>query len=94
MVGVIGEPQANMASVALHDRMGFRDVGRIERSGYKFGRWLDTALMQRAIGDEDGDGVARPLLSHCAMSASISSRPTPRLLWVAATYTECWTVKR
>ncbi|KAK3308321.1 phosphinotricin acetyltransferase [Chaetomium strumarium] len=56
MVGVIGEPQANRASVALHERMGFREVGRIEGSGYKFGRWLDTLLVQRAVGD----GVARP----------------------------------
>ncbi|KAK4235301.1 acyl-CoA N-acyltransferase [Achaetomium macrosporum] len=63
MVGVVGEPQANRASMALHERMGFREAGRLEGSGYKFGRWLDTAFMQRAIGggaERSPDGEAMP----------------------------------
>jgi L-amino acid N-acyltransferase YncA len=33
-------------SVALHRTFGFRDVGRLERVGYKHDRWIDTVLMQ------------------------------------------------
>jgi phosphinothricin acetyltransferase len=49
VIAVIGGAQA--ASVALHRKAGFRSIGRIEASGYKFGRWLDTELMQRSLGD-------------------------------------------
>jgi phosphinothricin acetyltransferase len=31
-------------------QVGFRQIGLIEGSGYKHGRWLDTVLMQRALG--------------------------------------------
>jgi L-amino acid N-acyltransferase YncA len=37
------------ASHRLHVRAGFREVGRLERVGFKHGRWLDTALLQRAL---------------------------------------------
>ena len=49
MVAVIGG--ASPASFALHRRAGFREIGRIEASGFKFGGWLDTVLMQRALGE-------------------------------------------
>ena len=39
------------ASRALHQRHGFRYVGRLEAVGLKYGRWLDTILMQRSLGD-------------------------------------------
>lgn len=45
MVAVIGD-SANLASIALHRRLGFRPVGTLSRVGLKFGRWLDTVLMQ------------------------------------------------
>lgn len=48
MVAVIGD-SANLASVALHHRFGFRPVGTLERVGYKFNRWVDTVLMQREL---------------------------------------------
>ncbi|MFF2623935.1 GNAT family N-acetyltransferase [Oerskovia jenensis] len=38
------------ASVVLHERLGFRQVGRLERVGFKQGRWLDTVLLQRSLG--------------------------------------------
>jgi L-amino acid N-acyltransferase YncA len=41
-------------SLALHARFGFREAGRLIAVGYKFDRWLDTVLMQRAIGPEAG----------------------------------------
>ncbi len=39
----------NDASVALHRRVGFRDVGVYHEVGYKFGRWLDVMWWERAI---------------------------------------------
>lgn len=49
MIGVIGDV-ANVASIALHEQLGFRQVGRLEAVGFKLGRWVDTILMQRALG--------------------------------------------
>lgn len=37
------------ASTRLHERCGFRAVGRLTGVGYKHGRWLDTVLMQRSL---------------------------------------------
>jgi phosphinothricin acetyltransferase len=54
MVAVIGD-SAQVASIALHRAAGFRMVGTLEAVGYKFGRWLDTVIMQRSIGDERTD---------------------------------------
>lgn len=44
VIAVIGDKSA--ASVALHRRMGFRMIGVLEGVGFKFGRWVDTTLMQ------------------------------------------------
>jgi len=49
MIAVIGDSE-QMASIELHRAAGFRPVGTIESVGYKFDRWLDTVVMQRAIG--------------------------------------------
>jgi L-amino acid N-acyltransferase YncA len=49
MLAVIGD-SANVASVALHRAAGFRDCGRFDAAGWKFDRWLDVVLMQRALG--------------------------------------------
>ena len=48
MVAVIGD-SANAPSINLHRRLGFREVGTLEAVGFKFGRWVDSVLMQRAI---------------------------------------------
>jgi phosphinothricin acetyltransferase len=50
MVAVIGD-SAQAASIALHRAAGFRMVGTFEAVGFKFGRWLDTVMMQRALGE-------------------------------------------
>jgi phosphinothricin acetyltransferase len=50
MVAVIGNSE-NHGSIALHTRMGFRTVGVFEAVGFKHGRWVDTVLMQRSLGD-------------------------------------------
>ncbi len=47
MVGACGGGEP--ASIALHERCGFRRVGAYERVGFKFGRELDVVLMQRAL---------------------------------------------
>jgi L-amino acid N-acyltransferase YncA len=52
IVAVIGD-SANQASIALHRGLGFVMVGTIRSAGYKFGRWVDTVLMQRSLGDGD-----------------------------------------
>jgi L-amino acid N-acyltransferase YncA len=49
MVAVIGD-SANTPSIALHRKLGFREVGTLEAVGFKFGRWVDSVLMQRALG--------------------------------------------
>jgi phosphinothricin acetyltransferase len=50
MVAVIGD-SANAASIGLHAALGFRLVGTLEAVGFKHGRWLDTVLMQRPLGE-------------------------------------------
>ena len=49
MVAVIGD-SGNVASIRLHERAGFIHAGRLGSTGWKAGRWLDTVLMQRALG--------------------------------------------
>jgi L-amino acid N-acyltransferase YncA len=49
LLAVIGD-RGNAASIALHERMGFRLTGTFNAVGFKFGRWVDTVLMQRALG--------------------------------------------
>ncbi len=49
MIAVIGD-SAQAASVAVHRGAGFRMVGTFEAVGFKFGRWLDTALMRHPLG--------------------------------------------
>ena len=55
MVAVIGD-SGNLASIALHDQLGFRHAGVLTAIGFKHGRWVDTVLMQR----EMGEGAAIP----------------------------------
>ncbi len=49
MIAVVGDPEP--ASIALHEALGFRQAGRLSAVGFKFGRWLDTVYLQRALGD-------------------------------------------
>ena len=50
MVAIIGNSE-NVASIRLHARLGFRQVGVFESVGFKHGRWLDTLIMQRELGE-------------------------------------------
>jgi len=49
MIAVIGDSEQT-ASIALHAAAGFYVVGTFPHVGFKFGRWLDTVLMQRPLG--------------------------------------------
>ncbi|HEU4458172.1 MAG TPA: GNAT family N-acetyltransferase [Methylibium sp.] len=49
MLAVIGD-SANAGSIGLHRALGFVDAGVLAASGWKFDRWLDVVLMQRALG--------------------------------------------
>jgi len=40
----------NLPSIQLHEAHSFRRVGVLEAVGFKFGRWTDSLLMQRALG--------------------------------------------
>jgi phosphinothricin acetyltransferase len=52
MIAVIGDSR-NFASIALHRSLGFRFSGTLHSVGYKFGRWLDTVIMELPLGDGD-----------------------------------------
>jgi L-amino acid N-acyltransferase YncA len=48
MIGYIDA--ANRASLGLHERFGFRQVGYLPSIGFKFGHWTDTLMVQRSVG--------------------------------------------
>ena len=50
MIAVIGD-SANAGSIGVHTKCGFQMIGTHPDVGFKFGRWLDTVMMQRALGD-------------------------------------------
>jgi L-amino acid N-acyltransferase YncA len=50
MIAVIGD-SANAGSIGVHSRAGFGMIGTHPNVGLKFGRWLDTVMMQRALGE-------------------------------------------
>jgi phosphinothricin acetyltransferase len=52
MIAVIGD-SAQTASIALHEKAGFAMIGTLRSVGFKHGKWLDTPLMQLALGDGD-----------------------------------------
>jgi len=52
MLAVIGD-SANAASIQVHRACGFVEAGVLRSVGFKFGRWVDSVIMQRALGDGD-----------------------------------------
>src|SRR5215831_417981 len=49
MVAVIGGSDT-WPSIRLHAALGFTQAGVLRAVGFKFGRWVDIVLMQRALG--------------------------------------------
>ncbi|HEX6362632.1 MAG TPA: GNAT family N-acetyltransferase [Albitalea sp.] len=59
MLAVIGD-SANAASIGVHRALGFETTGLMKSAGWKFGRWLDVVIMQRALGPGDTTVPAAP----------------------------------
>lgn len=55
MLAVIGDAN-NIASIKVHQALGFREVGVLQSAGRKFDRWIDVILMQRTLGAGDSTG--------------------------------------
>ncbi|TAJ32998.1 MAG: GNAT family N-acetyltransferase [Reyranella sp.] len=49
MLAVIGD-SGNAGSIGLHASQGFKQIGKLDAVGFKFGRWVDSVLMQRPLG--------------------------------------------
>ena len=64
MIAVIGD-SAQAASIGLQTSLGFRHIGTLQAVGLKFGRWLDTVLMQRALGEGRGNAPEAPIRAEC-----------------------------
>ena len=52
MIAVIGD-SANAASIKRHEALGFTMAGNLRAVGRKRGRWLDSVMMQLALGEGD-----------------------------------------
>jgi L-amino acid N-acyltransferase YncA len=59
MIAVIGDSD-NHASIRLHECVGFARIGTLQAVGWKHGRWLDSVLMQRALGLGATHGAGKP----------------------------------
>ena len=49
MLAVIGD-SANLGSIGVHRTLGFEHLGMMKAAGWKFDRWLDVVIMQKALG--------------------------------------------
>ena len=52
VMAVIGD-SGNAGSIGVHRALGFDHIGTVKACGWKFGRWLDIVLMEKAIGEAD-----------------------------------------
>lgn len=52
LIAVIGD-SANLGSIGVHQSVGFTHVGLLKSCGWKFDRWLDVVLMNKALGAGD-----------------------------------------
>ena len=50
MIAIVGDSK-NLQSIDFHEKMGFTRMGIVKNIGYKFDRWMDQVLLQRALGD-------------------------------------------
>jgi phosphinothricin acetyltransferase len=54
MIAVIGDGKGNKGSMALHESLGFIHSGTMAASGFKFGQWIDTVIMQLPLNGGEG----------------------------------------
>lgn len=59
VIAVIGD-SANAGSIGLHQACGFTRVGLLPAVGFKFGRWVDSVLMQCALAAENDAAESPP----------------------------------
>jgi len=59
LIAVIGD-SANAGSIGVHRSVGFKPVGTLHACGWKFGRWLDTVLMDKPLGEGAGSDPTLP----------------------------------
>ena len=59
MVAIIGDSE-NHPSIRLHDTFGFSHAGTLPSVGFKFGRWVDSVIMQRPLGTGDENTPGAP----------------------------------
>ena len=52
LIAVIGD-SANEGSIGVHKSLGFQSVGVVKSCGWKFNRWLDIVMMEKALGHGD-----------------------------------------
>jgi len=77
---VAGVALPNPASMALHERCGFRSVGVFERVGFKFDRWVDVAWWSRSLAEAHDAPTRAPIVlsrwsEPDALRAAIDSPP-------------------
>ena len=48
MLAIIADQNAD-ASIHLHEKLGFKEIGRMGRVGFKFDRWLGTVMLQKSL---------------------------------------------
>ena len=53
---VAGVDAENLASLRLHERLGFQQAGTLHQVGCKFGRWLDLTFLERRLDDRVSPG--------------------------------------
>lgn len=76
MLAVIGDA-ANTGSVRLHAALGFTHTGVLKASGWKFDRWLDVVLMQRALGRGEQVPPEDPPVAPSTTTATAPTAQTP-----------------
>lgn len=50
LIAIVGDSN-NQGSLKVHQQVGFTEIGTLKDIGFKHGRWLDTVLMQRNLGE-------------------------------------------
>ena len=58
LIAVIGD-SANAGSIGVHRSLGFTPVGTLRACGWKFNRWLDVVMMEKALGGGDSTPPAQ-----------------------------------
>ena len=61
---------SNRGSIAMHEKLGYRQIGLHERTGWKFGQWHDVAWLHKRVGE----GEPGPILPLAALDRAQVAR--------------------